>query len=112
MAGGVLVALLALVGVMAVLRSRRPKLDGSLALLHEGTVTDEFVLDGPSMKAHRGEIRVQVAAQKDGGVLVKGKQGKAPFSKVLTDGDSLDLGEGRSLRYTAQRTRMLDMVQS
>ncbi|WP_022910710.1 vWA domain-containing protein [Aestuariimicrobium kwangyangense] len=113
LAGGGAMAALVLVGiVLAVLRGRRPALNGSLAILSEGRVVDEILLDGPSATTQRGHTKLQVSASRNGSISVKGKEGARGFATVLTDEGEFDLGEGRTLRYTAQRTRMLDMVQN
>jgi hypothetical protein len=113
LAGGGVMALLVLVGiVLAVARGRRPTLSGSLAVMSGGQVVDEILLDGPTATTQRGPTKLRVSAGKDGSVSVKGKDGSRGFATVLADGGEVDLGDGRTLRYTAQRTRMLDMVQN
>ncbi|MGJ6981271.1 vWA domain-containing protein [Aestuariimicrobium soli] len=112
---GALVLIAALGIVLAVVRARRPRLDGSMAIVRDGQVAHEFVLDGVGSSAQRGAVTVKVSALRDGRVAVKGTrrvEGGKPssFSGVLADGESLEVGDGHVLRYTAQRTRMLDMV--
>lgn len=94
----------------AAARKRRPRVDGSLALLRDGTTLDEFVVAGPEAKVTRGQLRVVATRRKDGAVSLKGHQGKAKFSANLRDGGTTTLPDGATLRYTEQRTRMIDMV--
>ncbi|MGD7733499.1 VWA domain-containing protein [Propionibacteriaceae bacterium G57] len=110
-AGAVVVGLGLLWAVVAGVRAARPKLDGSLALLVDGVVTDEVVLTGTGRSFRPEGLKVGVTARKDGRIVVQGKQsGGGKVAGTLADGEALDLGSGRALRYTAKRTRMLEMV--
>lgn len=104
-------AILAL--VVSAVRKRMPQLDGSLALITpEGEVVDEFLVTGPSISANRGGIIVKAAPGKDTAIRIKGRQGKETFAATLTDGEQLNLPDGRTLRYTTERSRMLEMINS
>lgn len=96
--------------LLAAARNRRPRVDGSLALVKEGNTVDEFVVAGPVAKVTRGALRVVATRRKDGTVEIKGRQDKAKFTAALSDGGTASLPDGAFLRYTEQRTRMIDMV--
>lgn len=103
--GGIaVIALLALL-----LLRRRGGAQGSMTISENGQPVDEFVLDG-SRNLDRSGVKLQVAPRKEGGVQIRGKVGKEQFSGVLGDGESMDLPGGRTLSYTSERSRMLDLV--
>lgn len=102
--GIILVALAALL-----LLRRRGGAQGSMTISESGQPIDEFVLDG-SRNLDRSGVKLQVTPRKEGGVQVRGKVGKEQFSGLLGDGESMDLPGGRTLSYTSERSRMLDLV--
>lgn len=94
--------------VMAVRRARRPRLVGSLELLHEGQVVSEFPLGGKVLKLGKGARSVpgqplagSVTALRrrdeyddslETGVSVEAKSNGARGKGRLFNGDSLDVG--------------------
>ena len=107
---GAVVLLAALWAGFAAARARRPRVDGSMAVIHDGTVVDEFVVAGPRAQIKRGDLTLTATRAKDGKVEVRGRRGKEKFTARLDDGDTVGLPGGATLRYTEQRTRMLDMI--
>lgn len=107
---GAVVLLAALWAGFAAARARRPRVDGSMAVIHDGTVVDEFVVAGPQATIKRGDLALTATRAKDGKVEVRGRRGKEKFTARLDDGDTAGLPGGATLRYTEQRTRMLDMI--
>ncbi|AQX14702.1 hypothetical protein BCR15_02805 [Tessaracoccus lapidicaptus] len=91
-------------------RKRRPRLDGSIAVLHEGRIVDEFIVAGPDAAISRGELKLRARRLKDGTVALKGRHGQQKFAATLGDGDTTRLTEATELRYTDQRTRMLQLI--
>ncbi|QIK73022.1 hypothetical protein G7070_13075 [Propioniciclava coleopterorum] len=116
-AAGALAAVLALVGVVVALLRRRPKLHGSLAIARQGATVREFVLDAPTVDLARawpgagltGTLRP--ATSRDGveAVRVVARAGGQKVRTVLRDDEAVNVGE-LTLRWTAQRTRTLEMV--
>lgn len=102
--------LLVLWALKAVAKRRGPRLDGSLAVMADGDVVDEFIVTGPEAKVTRGDLQLTVQRLKDGTVQLKGRHGKEKFTAQLVDGQRTPVAEGVALRYTDQRTRMLDMI--
>lgn len=108
LAAAVLLAL-----VIGAIRKRMPQLDGSLALVtREGEVVDEFLVTGPSSSTQRGGLTVKAKPGKDTSIRIKGRQGKEAFTATLADGEEFTLPDGRTLRYTTERSRMLEMINS
>lgn len=102
-------AILAL--VVSAVRKRMPQLDGSLALVTpEGEVVDEFLVTGSSSSTQRGGLTVKAKPGKDTSIRIKGRVGKEAFTATLSDGEQLTLPDGRTLRYTTERSRMLEMI--
>ena len=109
-AGGAVLALLLLLALLSAARKRRPRLDGSIAVLHEGRIVDEFIVAGADAAISRGELKLKARRLKDGTVALKGRHGQQKFTATLGDGDTTRLTEATELRYTDQRTRMLQLI--
>lgn len=108
---GVLALLAVLALLVSAIRKRMPQLDGSLALVSpQGEVVDEFLVTGPSSSTHRSGLTVKAKPGKDTAIRIKGRQGKEAFTATLSDGEQLKLPDGRALRYTTERSRMLEMI--
>lgn len=109
-AAGAVLALLLLLALLSAAKKRRPRLDGSIAVLHEGRIVDEFIVAGPDAAISRGELKLRARRLKDGTVALKGRHGQQKFAATLGDGDTTRLTEATELRYTDQRTRMLQLI--
>ncbi|MHA6511728.1 vWA domain-containing protein [Tessaracoccus sp. Z1128] len=110
-AAGVLAAVVLLALIAGAIRRRMPQLDGSLALITpQGDVADEFLVTGTSTRADRSGLTVKATPAKGEAIRLNGHLGKERFAATLTDGQQLKLPDGRTLRYTTERSRMLEMI--
>lgn len=73
-------------------------------------MVDEFLVTGPSSSTQRGRLTVKAKPGKDTSIRIKGRQGKEAFTAILADGEHLKLPDGTTLRYTTERSRMLEMI--
>ncbi|MHA6524912.1 vWA domain-containing protein [Tessaracoccus sp. G1721] len=110
---GALALLVVLALMVSAVRKRMPQLDGSLALVTPaGEVADEFLVTGPSSSTRRSGLTVKAKPGKGEAIRIDGRQGKERFAATLADGEQLRLPDGRTLRYTTERSRMLEMINS
>lgn len=107
---GVIVGLLLLWLVSKAISSRLPQLSGSIALWRDGQVVEEHMLVGRKFETTHGELRLLVRPGKGDTVSVGSKQDGKWHRATLNDGESFSLGEDLELRYTSERSRMLEMV--
>ncbi|SDL40983.1 vWA domain-containing protein [Tessaracoccus oleiagri] len=107
--GAVVGGILLVAALALLLLRRRGGAEGSMTITAKGQPVDEFVLDG-SRTFDRSGVKLQVVARKEGGVQVRGKVDGEQFSGELTDGETMNLPGERTLTYTSERSRMLDLV--
>lgn len=115
---GGLLALAAAFGAVLLLPLLRPHLVGSVAVLRDGTVLHEQILEGRRATLNVPDLglRGSAAAVRRGprsdtrrGVRLSLRAGAGKASGVLFDGEELSLGDV-TVRYTSPRTRMLDLI--
>lgn len=112
--GAAAVALLLLLA----LRSRGPNLVGSLAVSQNGRPVREFLLTGrsadladPTTPGLTGHVTAQRTKNGQPAVVVHSKGNKQQPQVTLSDRQSAEIGS-YAVTYTAQRTRMISMIQA
>ena len=121
---GLAAGVAALVALVLLWRTTRPRLVGSLAVSRGGVVVDEFILTGRSLPLNHGANAAQTAltgavtplvrpgrakGENVTGVQVKAQVGKSKAKGSLLDGQSLTVGELK-VTYTSARTRMMELI--
>jgi hypothetical protein len=103
-------AVLSLV-VARVVISKRPQLDGSVTVVKEGEIVDEFMLAGRKFDQKSGEIRLRALPVKgEDAITISGVSAGQSFNGKLGDGETLATSGGVELHYTSVRSRMLELV--